>query len=324
MIVPEYWAEATARKKMNGRQFTLKRFGWSDASDSAAREHAEQRLQEALATLEQQGEVRRVDHKVAYNGAEGIPIREQVIARHGEVVISRNGYGALCLNTPDVLFADIDFRQGASTRLNLLVLAVLAVVLIASSVYLHSLPVFFIGGIAVLMLFLWLALLLHRLLSWLLGGEEQRITRQVEAFAHANPDLHLRLYRTPQGFRVLLMNDTYAPASDEAQGILASLGSDPLYMRMCRNQQCFRARVSPKPWRVGLARMSPPGVWPIKEERLEERERWVAEYQQHSRDFAACRFVVRLGSQRVNDKADYVRRLHDEMCQAERQELALA
>lgn len=45
---------------------------------------------------------------VPYTGADGVPIREENLAEHGSTVITRNSYGARCLNTPDVLFADID------------------------------------------------------------------------------------------------------------------------------------------------------------------------------------------------------------------------
>jgi hypothetical protein len=44
-------------------------------------------------------------------GVEGVPIREQIVQRDGDVIITRNSYGALCLNSPDVLFADIDHAQ---------------------------------------------------------------------------------------------------------------------------------------------------------------------------------------------------------------------
>jgi len=30
MIVPKYWAEAKTKAKFEGRQYTIKRFGWSD------------------------------------------------------------------------------------------------------------------------------------------------------------------------------------------------------------------------------------------------------------------------------------------------------
>ena len=34
MIVPQYWAEARIKKRINGRLVTVKRFGWSDDSES--------------------------------------------------------------------------------------------------------------------------------------------------------------------------------------------------------------------------------------------------------------------------------------------------
>ena len=34
MIVPQYWAEARIKKRINGRPVTVKRFGWSDDSES--------------------------------------------------------------------------------------------------------------------------------------------------------------------------------------------------------------------------------------------------------------------------------------------------
>ena len=108
MIVPRHWSESQATTFSNGRSFTVKRFGWSDISQEDAKHHAERRLQEALMILSETGDVRRIDHKVSYNGGEGIPIREEVVSEHGDIVISRNSYGALCLNTPDVMFADID------------------------------------------------------------------------------------------------------------------------------------------------------------------------------------------------------------------------
>jgi hypothetical protein len=37
-----------------------------------------------------------------------MPIREEVVAQHGETAITRNAYGSLCLNTPNMLFADVD------------------------------------------------------------------------------------------------------------------------------------------------------------------------------------------------------------------------
>jgi len=115
MIVPEYWSEAKEQITVNGKTRTLKRFGWSDVSERDAYENAKQRVSEAVDRARAGEDVRRMDHKVPYNGAEGLPIREEIISRHDDSVITRNSYGALCLNTPDTLFADIDVDEPGIT-----------------------------------------------------------------------------------------------------------------------------------------------------------------------------------------------------------------
>src|SRR5690242_6729365 len=110
MIVPRYWAEALKRHRDGGRQITVRRSGWSDESLAAAEAHAATRAEEALARLLAGEALPRIERKVPYNGAEGLPIREEIYAEHGGVVITRNSYGALCLNIENVLIADVDFE----------------------------------------------------------------------------------------------------------------------------------------------------------------------------------------------------------------------
>ena len=61
------------------------------------------------------------------------------------------------------------------------------------------------------------------------------------------------LYETPNGVRVLALHRTFQPRSDEVTRLFSELGADPAYSRLCRLQACFRTRVSPKPWRIGLS-----------------------------------------------------------------------
>ena len=63
-------------------------------------------------------------------------------------------------------------------------------------------------------------------------------------------DLRFRSYRTRGGWRLLCTSATFEPASSEAQGLLTDLGADPKYVLLCRVQQTFRARLTPKPWRA--------------------------------------------------------------------------
>src|SRR5262249_4384448 len=88
---------------------------------------------------------------------------------------------------------------------------------------------------------------------------------RVAEFVTRNPDWRFRLYETPAGVRALAMHRTFRSDEPEVLECFAALGADPIYARMCLNQRCFRARVSPKPWRVGVSEHIPPrsGAWPV-------------------------------------------------------------
>ena len=325
MIVPEYWSEAKERVVIDGRSRTLKRFGWSDASEADALAHAKQRVQTAANRLREGETVRTMDHKVPYNGAEGLPIREEIVSRHGDSVVTRNAYGALCLNTPDTLFADVDVEN--ATRSWLSVVYFLPFV-IAGIFFSREFGTYWVLAVAALV-----GLIVSGSLAsgtnWLLRKAQPdpfvAARAKIERFAEANPDWHLRLYRTPAGYRVLVMHRTFDPTADEAFVFLDRIGSDPLYVRMCRNQKCFRARLSPKPWRIGMAdHIKPrPGVWPIRPERLPQRREWIRRYEDKARNFASCRFEEHLGAANVDRKCASVRTVHDSLSRAE-QDLPIA
>lgn len=320
MIVPLYWSEARLhqpRTKARG-QVTVRRFGWSDISQADADQRAQARAREAFEHVLAGKPLPRSEPKVAYNGAEGVPIREEVLARHGDTVITRNLYGAQCLNTPDVLFADIDFETPLSAKAVLGHAALLAAAAAAFAYHLESWGIFFGVGFLALVLGYPFAESTRRLLTRLNGGAEARGKRRITAYVQAHPDWHLRLYRTPAGFRVLALHAVFAPTAPEVSAFFDALGVDPVYARMCRNQQCFRARLTPKPWRIGLTQhLKPrPGVWPVKPEHLEGRRHWVRSYEQASATWASCRFVEALGSQTRHPRAAAVADLHDQLCHA--------
>lgn len=325
MIVPYYWSQSKVKKVVNGQQFTVMRFGWSDESEEAAKQLADSRLAEAIQTLESEGDVRRIDRKVSYNGSEGVPIREEVIEKIEDIVISRNAYGALCLNTPDVLFADIDFDQEAAFS-TIVISGILVLLMSILTAVITGYVWTFILGLFLSLLFASpLATLFFNLKLKLTGGVEKSRLQAIEKTSAAYPTLHMRVYRTPNGFRVLIMNDTFSPTSEETVQLLKSLNSDSVYIQMCKNQKCFRARISPKPWRIGVERLKPrPGIWPIKPEKLAERERWVRSYEHRSRNIASCHFVMSLGSDDVHQKAERVQQIHDEKCLAMKTNLPLA
>ena len=133
MLVPAFWAEARLQQWHGKRQITVHRWGWSDSSEADAQTMADARAAQAMADLQAGHTVARRERKQAYNGAQGLPIREEVLARHGSTVITRNAYGAHCLNTPDVVFADVDFATQAPARLGWVLFALLALAIVGTA-----------------------------------------------------------------------------------------------------------------------------------------------------------------------------------------------
>ena len=313
MIVPEYWAEARKQHRHAGKQVTVRRFGWSDESQAAAEAMAESRAVVALAQLTSGQDVPRREPKIPYNGAQGVPIREEVLARHGDVVITRNAYGARCLNTPDVLFADVDFRATPDVRYRRALIAAAIVVAAVLGWQLQSglmAGVVAIAGVATA----WpLASLFDRALINTKDSTEQEAMARVRAFMLDHPAWGLRVYRTPAGLRLLATHRLFSPSEVEVQDFFSKVGADPIFVRMCMNQKCFRARLTAKPWRMGMttAIRPRPGVWPVRPERLKERAAWVAVYEQRAADFSACQFVDALGSGAIDSKVAEVVALHD-------------
>ncbi len=328
MIIPHYWAEARLQHRDRKRQVTVRRFGWSDTSEAEAQAHADVRVREAYERVLAGEALPRRERRVAYNGADGVPIREEIVDRHGDSVITRNGYGALCLNTPGVLFADIDFKRASGLRPILLAMACLFVILstmLAVGFGIPSLLAVIIALVVAASTGAPLMNLLRRISMRIRGGDQKVARDRIAVFLASHPDWRVRIYRTPAGLRLLALHRLFDPREPAVQACFDALGVDPMYARMCHNQHCFRARVSPKPWRMGLPRMRPPysAAWRPEHAHLPARLAWVDVYQRKAQDYASCRYIETLGNGPVDADADAVRELHDLLCQAER-DLAIA
>ncbi|ODT98461.1 MAG: hypothetical protein ABS79_05835 [Planctomycetes bacterium SCN 63-9] len=314
MIVPNFWAEYRARSRSAGKQVTVRRHGWSMESEAEALRMAKDRAEEALGRILVGGEkLDRREPKVPYNGSDGFPIREEVLARYGEEVITRNAYGAHCLNTPRALFADIDLEPRESVRAVLYALLILTVISIAAGFALGN------WRMAIGMVSLSLVLtpsvvsLARRFIIAARGGVESLALRRLHRFLEANPSWSIRLYRTPAGYRLLATHRPFEAAEDEVRDFFAKVDADPVYIRMCRNQRCFRARLTAKPWRIGIsAHMRPrPGVWPVDPDKIAIRNEWITAYEARAASFAACRYLDTMGSGIVHESLRAVIELHD-------------
>lgn len=61
-----------------------------------------------------------------------------------------------------------------------------------------------------------------------------------------------RIYRTHSGWRAICTSRTFEP-DWWAEEVLRFVRCDPRYMKLCTEQKCFRARLTPKPWRISIA-----------------------------------------------------------------------
>ena len=318
MIVPEYWAEARLKHRKAGRQITMRRFGWSDESQADAQANADARVNEALERTLSGEDLPRSEPKVPYNGGVGVPIREEIVNRYGDTVVTRNSYGALCLNTPSALFADVDFAFSTPMRFWFIAFALLSMCAVAvglmTGLVLLGLALVFVAALMAAPLIR----LVHKLIESAKGGPEQAALKRVARFADAHRSWSLRVYRTPAGLRVLATHRLFEHDDPEVKTFFDALGTDPIYALMCANQQCFRARVSPKPWRIGVHGNIKPrrGVWPVRPEHLKVRSEWISAYEAKAEGYAACRFLESVGKGSVHRELRSIVDLHDSLCRA--------
>lgn len=129
--------------------------------------------------------------------------------------------------------------------------------------------------------------------------------QRIDAWAAAHPDRGVRTYRTAAGLRVLV---TGAPAGTPDLETLVALGSDDLYVRLCGQHETYRARLTPKPHRVGMPRI--PVAWPWDAEQEQSARSWLEHYATSGRDTAVCELLTATGPPPTGRQAELVE-LHD-------------
>lgn len=335
MRIPRFWAEGRLLRRTNHpirRQVTLRRWGWSDLSQEDAQAMANLRVKQAMDDLLAQGwphegSVPRREPKTSYNGAEGVPIREEILWTVEPDIATRNGYGAVCLNTPDVMIADLDeddLRRLPSpfSPVGRWISAGVVGAALAWTVGSLDAPstqsvaqcaasgTNWLGGFLLRLAALGfgtyaVAHFLRQAWFARMGGAVGWLRKQLES----HPG-RWALYQTPAGARAIRLDRTMDPTSDESNALMTALHSDWLYREMCLRQACYRARLTPKPWRIHLERWRG-SVWPVEEDRLEQRKAWVEQYDIDRAGWGACCWVEDLGLGQVEPRCQELRELHD-------------
>ena len=101
------------------------------------------------------------------------------------------------------------------------------------------------------------------------------------------------------------------PRSQEANKLMRSFNADRLYAALCARQNCYRARLTPKPYRIGMKPMRL--RYPYDEKDRNFIDAWIGEYDAKSEGFSSCRLVEVRG----RDIPTPAVRLHDQRTKAE-------
>lgn len=292
MKLARYWTRSQGEAADSGGQrIRVVTRGWSDESIDDARNRAQERARRLAQRIASDPSARK---QYDYDDA---PVPEAVVRDFRPeglaAVVTRNSYGSLVLNADNLLFADVDQEEQEKEDGT------------------GSDPAGAEG----------LEAILSGLFSMFGGKQENplerpkvtgrplsmfdKIERLVEAHGFA-----ARVYRTAAGHRVMVTDRQMPAGGDEIETILNEFGSDPLYLRLCRTQQSFRARLTPKPWRCGVRK--PPVKFPFEGpgEQAAIRQ-WQAEYDRRIADYATCRLVRTFGGDRVHPSLQTLVDYHD-------------
>lgn len=287
MRIPRHWTKGLyTGQDTDGKECTFSAWGWSLDSVAAAKEDAVARAKRIFDYLVNG---KRLD---TYEYAD-VPMREEIVQTLQEggkdiAIVTRNSYGALVLNAASVLFVDVDYpRVKANGLWDAFLLAVSRV---------------------------------RR--EWRIAASRELTLESVREWSKQNPGRSFRIYRTRAGLRLLFVDKLYEPKSAETSRLLTELGSDPLYHTLTSRQECFRARLTPKPWRC--ASKSPPNRYPWKDAQAERLYRdWERRYTQASQAYAVCELVEACGAAAPCGEIGAVLELHDRMaCDGRKRELA--
>lgn len=317
MLIPRYWARGTAQATApDGRRIPIHIWRASRGSQAEAETLAADAAQRIAARIAR-GE--GFPERYSYGDR---PLREEVVREipgpgaDPAVALTRNSYGALVLNAARVFFIDVDTPSGGAPGAAAAPGAPAAALLdtplgkavteaLPSSV--RSLVEGFFGR----------------------GGGStpapapaprpatpaDAAVQRLRDWLGSRPDWSVRVYATSAGLRYLVTHAPFEATDPETVAAMQALGADPQYIRLCRAQKSFRARLTPKPWRMHME--NPPVRFPYESAEDERVMReWTARYDQAAQRFATCRFLEVIGSGREHPEVVEVVRLHDQHTRA--------
>ncbi|MDN3452042.1 MULTISPECIES: hypothetical protein [unclassified Psychrobacter] len=161
----------------------------------------------------------------------------------------------------------------------------------------------------------------------------------------SHPQESFRLYETPAGFRIIATHDTISSSDALVADWFEYFHADTNYVRLCQAQQCFRARLTAKPWRMAevedkkltkeipaknfwfdVESMNVDSSIEQRQKELKARKEWINNYDKYAKNYRACRYVERFTGKEGIDRntastqaIDAFIKWHDDACQVDKE-----
>lgn len=217
------------------------------------------------------------------------PFREEIIQEISGIsdqplaVVSRNLLGCLVLNTASLMFVDVDFPE----------------------------PPGFFGKL--------FGRIFRRPPHESIEAVVLRRTlQQAEIWCQRYSGWGWRVYRTAAGVRLMATHAEILPDQPLVEQVFDHFETDPLYRRLCKSQNCYRARLTPKPWRCDCSHA--PRRWPWKDDAaLQKFNLWDADYRMKADKYATCSLVRVIGNPTIPPKLASLVNLHDRLTRVDSQ-----
>lgn len=145
-----------------------------------------------------------------------------------------------------------------------------------------------------------------------LEKKERIVTKFLENLEKTN-DLgsDFRIYETAKGVRVIARR-YLDPQSPSYNQIMRRFKVDPVYVRLTKKQECYRARLTPKPIRIKMKGFKLSNPLDIN---TSTYKNWLSEYERKSDTYSVVRFIQSIGK---DFSSEEIIKFHDDACNISR------
>jgi hypothetical protein len=142
-------------------------------------------------------------------------------------------------------------------------------------------------------------------------SKKERIIFKFEEFLSKHPEIgsDFRIYETAKGIRVI--GKKYLDPNDKKYSrLMSKLNVDWLYLILSRKQQCYRARLTPKPYRLGIKTIKVHSPLVCETQTYKD---WSIMYDDAAQNYTVAKYVKSIGRDFSREKAV---RFHDLQCKS--------